>query len=77
MRITIRLYAVLRETTGKSSIDIESEDALTAAEAFHRVPALKQWHGCVGFARADEMITHDTPLKDGDILDCLPPVSGG
>ncbi len=77
MRITLRLYAVLRETAGTSSFDIESEDTLSAHEAFERVTALSAWQGRVGFARDDEMISRDTPLSDGDVVDCLPPVSGG
>ena len=77
MKITLRLFAVLRETTGHSTIHIEVDPGTTASRAFQQAPAMEHWHGRVAFAREDEMLASDTPLQDGDVLDCLPPVSGG
>ena len=77
VHVTMRLFAVLRDTLGASTIDLDVPEGTSAAEAFEGIPELAQWHGRIAFARKDEMILHDTPLAEGDVLDCLPPVSGG
>lgn len=77
MRVSLRLFAVLREAAGAEVVAIDLPDDATAADAFAKADLLAPWRERVAFARDDEMIPAASRLKDGDVIDCLPPVSGG
>jgi molybdopterin converting factor subunit 1 len=81
MRVTVKLFAVLREKAGRSDVRLQlpgdatvaaARDALAAA-----APALREHLGRCAFAVNQTYVTANTTLRDGDELAVLPPVSGG
>ena len=81
MRVRVRLFASLREAVGRSEIEIELRDGATAEEAWHRLvaehPGLAERRPRLTAAVNRSYATFDTPLRDGDELVFVPPVSGG
>ncbi len=80
MKITVLLFAQLRDAVGGSEIELEVngdtvEDALQTlrgkypAAANHLERAQTAWN--------EEYCRPDTPLQDGGTLALIPPVSGG
>lgn len=82
MRISVRLFAILRERAGRDSIEIELDEGATVAEA---IEALSEDRGLgdplagmsVAMAVNREYASPETPLAPGDELALVPPVSGG
>jgi len=81
MRLTVRLFAVLRERAGAESVEIELADGATAADALE---ALRAQPGLdllerlpVRLAVNREYVDPDRELATGDELAAIPPVSGG
>jgi MoaE-MoaD fusion protein len=80
MRLTVRLFATLREAAeDRSSIELADgstiEDAWRALAA--RWPALEPHRNWVRAARNGAYAPFDQLLADGDEIAFLPPVSGG
>ncbi len=82
MTLSVRLFAMLRESAGSDSVEIELPDRSTAADALRalaRQPGLAEplarlpLRLAVNRAYADA----DTALRPGDELALIPPVSGG
>ena len=81
MKITIRLFAQLKDLIQEPELLLESEGAISCREAAGSlgrhypgvIPILKQ---CV-FAHNGVLTSADALLEDGDELALLPPVSGG
>ena len=80
MRLTVRLFAVLRERAGSDALDLELPDGATvadlkvaAAESCPDLGDLAHVAGVVG----TEYARDDRTLVDGDEVALLPPVSGG
>jgi molybdopterin converting factor small subunit len=81
MTITIKLFAILRDKAGVAEISLPLLDNATVATAIESLaklhptlhPHLARSAAAVNLTRA----TPDTPLKNGDELALLPPVSGG
>ncbi len=81
MRVTVRLFARLRDIAGATELERELPvgatartlwDALTTEHA-----ALSPYRDSVSTAVNEEYAKMDTPLADGDDVAFLPPVSGG
>jgi len=75
MRITLRLFAVLRERAGTDLLPIDVPEGSTAAQAFAAsalAPGLP-----VGFAVNERMVAGAEVLQAGDELALLPPLGGG
>jgi len=74
MRITVRLFAGLRELAGRSTLELE--DVATVADVW---PRLGLGDGPAGllYAVNREYVSTDQPLADGDEVALIPPVSGG
>jgi MoaE-MoaD fusion protein len=81
MRVRIRLFASLREAVGRSEVELDLPDGATAEEAWERLAAEH-----AGLAARRARLTaavnrtyapFDTPLREGDELVFVPPVSGG
>jgi molybdopterin synthase catalytic subunit len=81
MIVRIRLFAQLRERAG-DAIDAELDDGATVADALAelaRDPLIADLLARlpVRMAVNRELVGEDTPLRSGDELALLPPVSGG
>lgn len=81
LRITVRLFARLREQAGKDRVDLELEPGASARTALTRLcelhPALGADPALVRPARNQAFCEWDDELQDGDELAFIPPVSGG
>ena len=81
VRITIRLFARLREIAGAGDLPREIEAPATAATAWDALaaefPALTQYRAVISCAVNEHYARFDTPLAEGDEVAFLPPVSGG
>jgi len=82
MRVQIRWMAVLRERMGGPLTTVELPDGATVrdlrAYLEARRPDLRLYWERVRWARADAYIDRDDePLRDGEVLYAIPPVSGG
>jgi len=81
MRVTVRLFAMLREQAGWRERDFELGAGATIDDAWSAVtdvaPNLAAHRAAVRFARNREYAAPDEPLSDGDELVLIPPVAGG
>ena len=81
MRVTIRLFARLREIagTGELVLDLAAPATIGAvwAELASRYDELAPYAASVSAARNQEYARMDTAVSDGDEIAFLPPVSGG
>ena len=81
MRVRVRLFASLREAAGCDLVELALEPGLTAEDAWRRLaeqhPAIAERRSSVAAAVNHSYASFDTPLRDGDELVFLPPVSGG
>jgi sulfur-carrier protein len=81
MRVTVRLFARLRELAGASELQQDLPDdalARTSWEALVReYPALRDYDRAISCAVNEEYVRLTTRLADGDEVAFLPPVSGG
>lgn len=82
MRVTVQLFARLRELAGGHAtiaLDVPAgatiADVWQAAAAAH--PALAPFGASVSCARNEDFARMRTPVVDGDAIAFLPPVSGG
>ncbi|HSD29268.1 MAG TPA: molybdopterin converting factor subunit 1 [Vicinamibacteria bacterium] len=81
MRVRVRLFASLREATGRSEVPLELPAGATAEEAWRRLtgdfPALVPRRASLAVSVNRRYAGFDTALEDGDELAFIPPVSGG
>ena len=81
MTITIRCFATLRDCGPLDGRRITLSDGATALEAWTALvavwPGLAPWLACVRPAVNQAYAPWRTPLRDGDELALIPPVSGG
>jgi molybdopterin converting factor subunit 1 len=81
MRVTVRLFAILRERAGVPEVELELPSGATVADAAHRLadryPQVKEHAKHVAYAVNREYVPAATVLMDGDELAVIPPVSGG
>ncbi len=80
MRITVRLFAILRDCAGRSQLPLDLPNQPTIAAAVEKLaelyPQLRQ-HRHVAFAINQSYVESDAILNEGDELAIIPPVSGG
>jgi molybdopterin synthase catalytic subunit len=81
MRVRVRLFASLREATGRSELEVELPEAASAEDAWKVLvaghPALAGRRGGLTAAVNRRYVPFDHPLADGDEVVFVPPVSGG
>ncbi len=79
--IEVRFFAAAREAAGASRLELPWRDSVTALEVWSGLmrdrPALRALDASVSMAVNRRHVPRETPLKDGDELAFLPPVSGG
>ena len=81
MRVTVRLFARLRDIVGAGDLALELTDGATAQAAWDRLAAehrdLAPYRDVSSCAVNEEYARFDTRLHEGDEVAFLPPVSGG
>lgn len=81
MRVTVRLFALLRQQAGWRERDLELPAGASVEDAWRTLvelhPSFEPARPALRFARNGEYASPETPLNDGDQLALIPPVAGG
>jgi molybdopterin converting factor subunit 1 len=81
VHVTVRLFARLREIAGAAELDREVPDGVDAKAVWDALaaerPGLAPYTSSISCAINEEYARFSHPLKDGDEIAFLPPVSGG
>lgn len=81
MRVTVRLFARLREIAGTDTADFDVPDRSTVADVWRdlgeRWPAMRAFESTVSGAVNAEYAQKTRAVEEGDEIAFLPPVSGG
>jgi molybdopterin converting factor subunit 1 len=81
MRVTVRLFARLRDITGASELPREVASGATIATVWRELagefPGLSQYERSMSSALNADYARMDAEVHDGDEVAFLPPVSGG
>jgi molybdopterin synthase catalytic subunit len=81
VHLRIRLFARLRELAGAAELTREVPDGATASDAWSALvrefPPMAGYSRTIACAVNEEYARLSAPLKDGDEIAFLPPVSGG
>ena len=81
MRVTVQVFARLREIAGRSDWHCDVPAGATIADVWQAAvvdhPALAPFERSVSCARNAEFARRTTAVADGDEIAFLPPVSGG
>lgn len=78
MRVQVLLFALFREQAGQARLQLELPEGSTVADAKALLEAQYPLQLTGGLAAINEQLARPSdPLKDGDELAFLPPVSGG
>jgi molybdopterin converting factor subunit 1 len=79
--VKVLLFARLAQLAGTRKIDLEIGEGLTAGDAYRllaeRDSAIAGFEASLAFAINREYVDAEAPLRDGDELALIPPVSGG
>jgi molybdopterin synthase catalytic subunit/molybdopterin converting factor small subunit len=76
IHVRVRLFAMLRELAGRSSVDVELADGATAGDVWAEL-GIGAEPPALGVAVNRAYADRSTPLADGDEVAFIPPVSGG
>ncbi|VAX02754.1 Molybdopterin synthase sulfur carrier subunit [hydrothermal vent metagenome] len=77
MSITVKFFASLRETIGKSDISLDTDNIATAADVWRIATDNHDPIGNMLIAINMEYASLDETVKDGDEVAFFPPVTGG
>ena len=81
MRVTIRLFARLRDITGSAELPREVGPDATIRTVWHQLvrefPDLERYERSISSAVNADYARMDDRVRDGDEIAFLPPVSGG
>ena len=81
IRITIRLFARLREIASSAELQRQVSTPATAQTAWEALAgefaALEPYRPVISCAVNEQYARFNTPLEEGDEVAFLPPVSGG
>jgi len=81
IRVKVLFFGRLKELTGHAEDIAEFSDAATIEQLFGlysaRYPELAKYRSSVVASRNQEFAAWDTPIRGGDEVAFLPPVSGG
>ena len=80
-RLKVLFFASCREAAGRREADLEFDGPLTVAGVLETLcrdhPSLRPLSGILQVAVNAEYASRDAPLRDGDEIALIPPVSGG
>jgi molybdopterin synthase sulfur carrier subunit len=76
MTIDVKFFASLRERLGRSDAQLETSEAATVAEVWHRCTE-QAMPANVLMAVNLEYVQAEHPVHDGDEVAFFPPVTGG
>jgi molybdopterin synthase catalytic subunit len=76
IRVSVRLFAMLRERAGSGSLELELPDGATAADVWPAL-ALGAEPPALAYAVNRAYAARDRTLAEGDEVALIPPVSGG
>jgi molybdopterin converting factor subunit 1 len=81
MRVTVRLFARLRDVAAAAELIREVPDGATAREVWHDLllewPQLREYEKTMSVAVNAEYARMTAEVHDGDEIAFMPPVSGG
>ena len=81
MKISVFLFARLKEIAGTGTVEIEGENLNTISDVWEKLctgyPQLREFHRTVLFSRNREFAHLSTVIEEGDEIGLFPPVSGG
>jgi molybdopterin converting factor subunit 1 len=81
MRVSVQLFARLRELAGRAELTCDVPAGATIADVWQHVTrqhsSLGPYRASVSCARNEDFARMTTPVHDGDAIAFLPPVSGG
>jgi len=81
MKVRVRLFAAYREVVGRGEVNLEVEGPLSPLDLWRRLgeehPPLLEFSHSLLVAVNGEYASLDRPLKEGDEVAFIPPVSGG
>jgi sulfur-carrier protein len=81
MRVTVRLFAQLRDLAGTSDVECDVPDGASVEDVWHMLlrdrPALASFTRALSIAVNLDYARMNAPVHEGDEVAFLPPVSGG
>lgn len=81
MRVRVRLFAALREATGRGEVEMDLREGATPEDAWRDLaeaaPGLGSKRRSLTASVNRRYAAFDTPLREGDEVVFIPPVSGG
>jgi molybdopterin synthase catalytic subunit len=81
MKARVKLFARLSELAGTRETEVELGEGVTTGDLYailcRRYPSLAGMEQIVMFAVNSEYVTPEHPVRDGDEVALIPPVSGG
>ena len=81
MRVTVRLFARLRDITGAAELRRDVGPGATIRTVWHQLaeefPDLRRYERSISSAVNADYARMDDQVRDGDEIAFLPPVSGG
>lgn len=79
--VTVKLFAIYQETLGQEQISLALPQGSTVLDLLDRIlednPDLEPWRSITRFGINLEFVPPETPLRSGDEVVFIPPVSGG
>ncbi|NER83053.1 MAG: MoaD/ThiS family protein [Leptolyngbya sp. SIO1D8] len=79
--VTVKLFAAYQEAFGVAELTLELPPGTTVEAVCDRLitehPELEQWRELTRFGVNLQFVEPNTPLKPGDEVVLIPPVSGG
>lgn len=81
MKARVKLFARLGDLAGTRETEVELGEGITVGDVYtilcRRYPSLAGMERSLMFAVNTEYVTPEHPVRDGDEVALIPPVSGG
>jgi molybdopterin converting factor subunit 1 len=81
MRVTVQLFSLAKDLAGFREKSVELPPGSNANDVFEELklqnPRFADWQSSMRLAVNQEYVSNDHPLREGDEVAVIPPVSGG